>query len=151
MNARKRPALTAAELDAVRQSCIRAGVDASDDHVYTHALWRRRHQREHASIDRLRARVVWAHLVVGPLARAWRTLAIAGPRGALAALLAGLLSAAPARAGSPCDEVVIVRDGQPFSFEAYTYPGRMASRPACTAPRALIGRGVLSSLVWGAS
>lgn len=29
--------------------------------------------------------------------------------------------------------------------------GRMASRPACTAPRALIGRGVLSSLVWGAS
>jgi hypothetical protein len=74
---------TPVTIAAVRESCRRAGVDASDAHVIAHARWRERHEREQRSIDRLTARVVWAHLTLVPLARAWRSLAIAGPRGVL--------------------------------------------------------------------
>lgn len=59
------------------------GVMLSPQAARSHLLWVARRDRDVASIDRLTARVVWAACSVHPLARAWRTLAIAGPRGVL--------------------------------------------------------------------
>lgn len=57
------------------------GIVASDEHIRSMSLWRERRQRRAGSVDRLTARVVWGRFASG--ARAWRTLAIAGPRGGL--------------------------------------------------------------------
>lgn len=67
----------------VRASALAAGLMPSEDHLRGHALWCERRESRRGSVDRLTARVVWAGHVPRPLARAWRTLAVAGPRGVL--------------------------------------------------------------------